>query len=228
MSRNEKYTAYDMGYFTETPQGRCNELCLHLAYSRDALNWIPLHGNRPVLIPSIGEKGMRDSYVYRKQDGAFVVLATNMWNSESIMCYESPDLATFTEGRLLRLNTAGMHAWAPEVIYDADRGDYAILWSGNTDHNRIYVNYTTDFIQESVTGEVQGCMSLFYRPGFQCGIGFDGKDIFAFRDTYISERIPFTGDKATLRIVNDHHELVLYFLNLYESPGNEVPSSFNR
>ena len=64
----------------------------------------------------------------------------------------------------------------------------------------------------SVTGEVQGCIGLFYRPGFQCGIGFDSKEIFAFRNTYISERIPFTGDKATLRIVNDHHELVLYFL----------------
>lgn len=64
----------------------------------------------------------------------------------------------------------------------------------------------------SVTGVSQGCLSLFYKPGFECGIGFDGKEIFAYRNTYISERIIFIGDEATLRLVNDHHELVLYFL----------------
>src|SRR5690625_1672236 len=100
-----------MGYFTESPEGYGDNYSLHLAYSLDAKNWIPFNDNLPVLIPEIGEKGMRDPFIYRKQDNTFVVLATNMWNSEYIMCYDSPDLVTFTGGRLLKMNDLGMHTW---------------------------------------------------------------------------------------------------------------------
>jgi len=39
------YSAYVMGYFTESPSGTANNYALHLAYSMDCLNWIPLNQN---------------------------------------------------------------------------------------------------------------------------------------------------------------------------------------
>lgn len=155
----EEETAYVMGYFTESPLNEGNEFSLHLAYSYDGLNWIPFNNNHPVLVPEIGEKGLRDPFVYKKQDGTFVLLATNMWNSEYIMCYDSKDLTAFENGRLLRLNTTGMHAWAPEVFFDKEKGRYGIFWSGNTDRNRIYVNYTEDFL--TVSDPI-----IYFDPGY--------------------------------------------------------------
>jgi beta-xylosidase len=54
---------------------------------------------------------------------------------------------------------------------------------------------------------------LFYKPGFQCGIGFDGSHVFAFRDQYRSERAKIAGDTVKLRLVNDHHDVILYYLS---------------
>jgi hypothetical protein len=158
-SKNEEI-AYVMGYFTETPLNEGNEFSLHLAYSYDGLNWIPLNNNKPILDPQIGERGLRDPFVYKKQDGSFVILATNMWNSEYIMCYDSPDLITFENGRLLQLNSEGMHSWAPEVFFDKKINKYGIFWSGNTDdRNRIYVNYTEDFV--TVSDPI-----IYFDPGY--------------------------------------------------------------
>lgn len=157
--QTEQPFGYIMGYFTESPECLANAFSLHLASSRDGRNWTALNRGEPVLSPRIGEQGMRDPFLFRKQDGSFIVVATNMWNSESIMCYESPDLIHFEAGRLLRLNNIGMHAWAPEVIFDPERMEYAILWSGNTDRNRIYVSYTADFF--NVTEP-----EVFFDPGY--------------------------------------------------------------
>ena len=91
---------YIMGYFSESPKGLANAFALHLASSRDRRNWTTLHVGQPVFVPEIGERGMRDPFIFRKQDGRYIVVATNMWNSESIMCYDSPDLIHFEAGRL--------------------------------------------------------------------------------------------------------------------------------
>ncbi|HEY0826651.1 MAG TPA: glycoside hydrolase family 43 protein, partial [Bacilli bacterium] len=149
----DPYTAYVMGYFTESPQGLANDYNFHLAYSTDSLNWTPLNQNNPVAIPTLGQQGLRDPFILRKQDGTFVVMATDLKGtnfsgpySDNIHIWDSTDLRTFTNYRLLPMNAGGMHIWAPEAFYDASLGQYAILWSGNTDYNRIYVSYTTDFI----------------------------------------------------------------------------------
>jgi sucrose-6-phosphate hydrolase SacC (GH32 family) len=153
------YSAYVMGYFKESPNGSANSPNLHLAVSTDGLNWIPLNQNNYVLKPTMGTGYLRDPHFCRKQDGTFVIVATDNWNSEYIHIWDSTDLRTFTNERLVRMNTTGMHAWAPETFYDASRGQYAIVWSGNTDRNRIYVSYTTDFV--NVTSP-----QVFFDPGF--------------------------------------------------------------
>lgn len=176
----DPYTAYVMGYFTESPDGSQNRFALHLAYSADGLNWIPLNQNKPVVKATLGYGALRDPFILRKQDGSFVVMATNMTGqdmganlSKSIHVWDSPDLRSFNNGRLLQVNNSStMHAWAPEAFWDASRGKYAILWSGNTDYNRIYVSYTTDF--KTVTNSTN--LTVFHDPGHDI---YDG-DMLAY------------------------------------------------
>ncbi|MCZ8520172.1 MULTISPECIES: glycoside hydrolase family 43 protein [Paenibacillus] len=146
---------YVLSYFGGVPY----DDSLHLAYSTDGLNWTPLNGNQPVFRPGIGTKHMRDPYVGRKQDGTFILLGTDNWNSEYLMAYDSADLIHWTNGRLIRMNTTAMHTWAPEMYYDASKRQYGIVWSGNTDRNRTYVNYTSDF--RTVTAP-----SIYFDPGY--------------------------------------------------------------
>jgi hypothetical protein len=148
-----------MTYFTDAEYG------LNLCCSADGFNWSALNDGKAVMVPEIGQKGLRDPAVFRKRDGSFVVVATDMrgtnWGDQSqyIQCYDSPDLCSFTNARLLQVHDGGMHAWAPEVFYDPVDGRYGIYWSGDTDYNRIYVNYTHDF--ETVTER-----QVLFDPGY--------------------------------------------------------------
>ncbi|XEC94803.1 family 43 glycosylhydrolase [Paenibacillus tarimensis] len=57
----------------------------------------------------------------------------------------------------------------------------------------------------------EGRLSLFYKPGFQCGIGFNGTHVFSFRDQYRSEYTEISGSTVMLRLVNDRHDVDLYY-----------------
>ncbi len=184
VSAADTYAGYVMGYFKESPDGSQNTFALHLAYSSDGLNWTPLNQNNPVVTPTLGEKGLRDPFILRKQDGTFVVMATNMNGQDFsgnksmyIHIWDSADLRTFTGYRLLQVhNSSTMHAWAPEAFYDASRGQYAIFWAGNTDRNRIYVSYTTDF--KTVTNV--NSLQVFFDPGVTA---YDS-DVISYNGTY--------------------------------------------
>ena len=163
--------AYVMGYFTENPGYGEAQYSLHLAYSYDGLNYIPLNQNEPVAIPTLGSKGLRDPFILRKQDGNFVVLGTNMIGinmganrSQFLHCWDSNDgLRTFINYRALKVNnTTTMHAWAPEAFWDPGRKQYAVIWAGNTDRNRLYVSYTADFITVSNVNS----LTVFHDPGY--------------------------------------------------------------
>mgnify|MGYP000866029714 FL=1 len=154
-------SGYIMAYFKQAP----GEYGLNLCYSTDGLHWRNINDGKPVLYAQMGTKGIRDPYIFRKQDGKFGIVATDMlgtnWGdtSQYIHYWESEDLINFTE-RLIKVhNRSNMHAWAPEVFYDENRKQYGIYWAGNTDYNRIYVNYTTDFVT------VSDC-EVFFDPGY--------------------------------------------------------------
>ena len=71
-------SAYVFGYFKETPNESGDSYALHLAVSADGLNWRSLNQNNPVATPTAGTLGLRDPFILRKQDGTFVVLATDL------------------------------------------------------------------------------------------------------------------------------------------------------
>ena len=103
---------------------------------------------KPVLSSDVGERGVRDPFMCRSPEGdTFYLIATDLsvytrggWNdnanqatktgSHSITIWESHDLVNWTDARLIEVakEKAGM-AWAPEMIYNEESGEYLIFFS---------------------------------------------------------------------------------------------------
>ena len=138
----------------------------------------------PVLESNVGELGVRDPFMLRSPEGdTFYLIATDLsiytrggWGanngnyatrtgSHSITIWESHDLVNWSEPRLIEVarKDAGM-AWAPEMIYREETGEYLIFFSstlvddvskgGNAKcvwKDCVYYTATRDFIHFSET-----------------------------------------------------------------------------
>ena len=131
---------------------------------------------KPVLSSKVGERGVRDPFICRSPEGdTFYLIATDLsvytrggWGnnngsqkftitgSHSITLWESHDLVNWTEGRLIEVarEDAGM-AWAPEMIYNDETGEYVIFFSSTIltdtkdaikERDCIYYTTTRDFV----------------------------------------------------------------------------------
>ncbi|OJH41933.1 glycoside hydrolase family 43 protein [Cystobacter ferrugineus] len=159
-------SAFAMGYFTESPNGLASDYGLHLAVSDDGREWTPLNQNAPVVTPTLGTKGLRDPFILRKQDGTFVVLATDLYGldfskqNQFIHVWDSRGLTSFENYRRVKLHELPTHSWAPEAFWDAQRGQYAVIYSAfNGTRDVILVNYTSDFVTFSAA-------QTYFDPGF--------------------------------------------------------------
>jgi hypothetical protein len=171
---NETY--YLFAYFKdkEIPGGGAG---LHLAWSEDGLRWTaPRNGDfffKPKQNPMF-----RDPNITQGPDGAFHLVWTTGWNSQSIGYASSTDLIHWSEDRIIPVMAAEPRArnvWAPETFYDAENQRFLIIWSstipgrfpktdaqGDDGYNhRIYYTTTTDFSAFAPA-------KLFYDPGFNC------------------------------------------------------------
>ncbi|MCX5421720.1 glycoside hydrolase family 43 protein [Streptomyces sp. NBC_00078] len=187
-----------MCYFTESRAGLGTNYGLHLAVSTDALQWMPLNQNNPVATPTGGEGGLRDPFILTKQDGTFVVMATDLkgtdWTRKSpyIHVWDSADLRSFDNYRLLKLHDMPTHTWAPEAFWDASRGQYGIIYSAvnSSGHNVIMVNYTTDFL--TVTSP-----QAFFDPGYDVIDGSLAMGVNGVNYLYFKGHNSLTGAKST-------------------------------
>lgn len=158
-------TGYVMAYFTESPQQQGADYGLHLAVSRDGLNWMPLNQNNPVVTPTAGTLGLRDPFLFRKRDGTFVVVATDLrgtiftLNNQFLHVWDSTNLTSFTGYRRVQMHNLATHTWAPTVFWDASRGQYGIVYSANNGQDVFLVNYTSDFRTVSAP-------QVYFSPGF--------------------------------------------------------------
>ena len=141
---------------------------IYFSVSADGRTWKTLNGKKPVLTSGIGEKGVRDPFILRGEDGKFFIIATDLsiyhrkddpdcWincqqnGSRSIVVWESNDLVNWSEVRLAEIAApdAGC-AWAPESIYDGEKCMYMVYWASQAAFDgyakeRVYRSYTRDF-----------------------------------------------------------------------------------
>lgn len=159
--------AYLFVHFVGTERTDMEEQ-IYFSVSKDGSEWKTLNGGKPVLISSLGEKGVRDPFVLRGEDGKFYIIATdlsiyhrhddpNCWvscqtsGSRSIIIWESDNLTDWSDARMVEVaaKDAGC-AWAPESIYDSEKDMYMVYWASevaadNYAKERVYRAYTKDF-----------------------------------------------------------------------------------
>ncbi len=161
------FAADSGGYLFVTFRGEGSPMTeqIYFMVSENGRDWSALHEGEPVLVSTVGEKGVRDPYIIRSHDGKKVYLiATDLsinlnrdWGraqtaaSKSIVIWESEDLVNWSEPRLVKVapDNAGC-TWAPEAVYDEERGEYMVFWASKTaDDNfvkqRIWAARTKDF-----------------------------------------------------------------------------------
>jgi len=163
---------YLFTYFTKN-----GEDGLHLAASIDGYKWEKLNGGAPYLAPRVGQsKLMRDPSVVRGPDGTFHLVWTSGWNENNIGYASTRDFLAWSAQKeipVMAHEPAVRNSWAPEIDYDAQRGEFIIFWASTIpgrfpatagmsedDYNhRLYFTTTKDFTTFAPT-------KLFYDPGF--------------------------------------------------------------
>jgi len=182
---DSKTSAYLFAYFTGNSG---NEEAIRFAVSNNGYNFRALNSNQPILdskqISSTG--GVRDPHILRGADGkTFYMVVTDMvsdkgWDSNRAMVLlKSTDLVNWSSA-VINIqkkypNQENLkRVWAPQTIYDAQKGKYMIYWSmqhGN-DIDKIYYAYANADFTDLETEPKQ----LFFSP--TNGACIDGDIIF--------------------------------------------------
>ncbi len=160
-----------------------DEEAVNFALSEDGYNFTALNENKPVIKQNLGKKCCRDPYIFRDEDGQFHIIATDMrsqdgWaNNNSMVLWDSDDLITWKNERIidfsqLESTKSANRVWAPEVIFDREKGEYMIYWTHNNADDDLdtvtWFAYTKDFI--SLTTEP----AVLFRPkSGMCAIDAD-------------------------------------------------------
>lgn len=149
---------------------------LHLAWSRDGLNWKVLRNYGSFLKPEVGGKLMRDPCIIQGPDGMFHMVWTTSWANRGIGIAHSTDLVHWSQQEFVPVmehEKTAKNCWAPEITWDSDKSEFIIYWAttipgrfqeteaaGDKGWNhRLYCTTTKDFKTYSGT-------RLFYDPGF--------------------------------------------------------------
>lgn len=170
---DEDYVGYLFCHFTGTENTTSDEqLYFALADEGEGLKFKDM-SQTPILTSNVGDKGVRDPFIYRSpENDTYYIIATDLsvknrggWKtnhdytrkgSHSITLWETHDLSEWGEPRLIEVAApdAGM-AWAPEMIYHEETGQYVIYFSSticNEDKSEIlyrdciYYTTTRDFV----------------------------------------------------------------------------------
>lgn len=139
-------TAYLAAYFDRTENHGTIE-SLHYAVSRDGFHFVSLKDGKVVAASVLGDKKMRDPMILRDPKGGFHLAVTNSWQKRQFALFDSPDLIHWTGERLVVPGQNLNPTWAPELGYDAARGEYFVFWTASEsdfDHACIYAMTSKD------------------------------------------------------------------------------------
>ena len=145
---------------------------LHLAISEDGYAWNEVEG--VFFEPTVGSGLMRDPHIIQGPDGVFRMVWTTGWHDKGIGYASSKDLVNWSKEQYIPVMEATkgtQNCWAPEIFYDATRGEYIVTWSSDVEgrfqetissdrmNNRTYFVTTKDFKAFSKA-------AIFFNPGF--------------------------------------------------------------
>jgi arabinoxylan arabinofuranohydrolase len=169
--RNEKYSAYLFTYFTGDDEA------IRFAISNDGYNYRALNGNNPILASSeiSATGGVRDPHIVRGEDGkTFYMVATDLhtekngWGpNQAMILLKSKDLINWTSQivniaeKFPELSTVSK-VWAPQTIYDSQKGKYMIYWSMSFGKGIIKLYYA--YANDDFTGLETTPKQLFFSP----------------------------------------------------------------
>ena len=140
-----------------------NEQTIHFAVSSDGYNFEALNGNEAVITQTKGTGCVRDPYILKGPDengkDCYFIIATDMnalegWTSNhALITWRSYDLINWTDETVIDIRDiegfeTTTRAWAPQAIWDEDKGMYMVYWANSTVENDTaghYYAYTKDF-----------------------------------------------------------------------------------
>ncbi|MEI5676382.1 MULTISPECIES: family 43 glycosylhydrolase [unclassified Nocardioides] len=103
---------------------------IHLALAEGgATTYAPLNNGRPVRYADSYAVKLGSPSIFRRPDGRFGVVATVNSNSSSVYLYDSPDLVTFRNQRLVAFNGLGLNARSVAVAYDNGIAAYRLTFT---------------------------------------------------------------------------------------------------
>ena len=143
---------------------------LHLALSKDGFTFDSVNRNRPVLEGTVNTCTLRDPFLIQSGHGVFHLLASDGWESTSIIHASSNDLIDWSEQAAVPVmdDVPGTrNSWAPEAFYDKESGLFRLIWSSTVCENpakderdhRIWSCETEDFHEFAES-------RLFFDPGY--------------------------------------------------------------
>ncbi|MDD6302136.1 MAG: glycoside hydrolase family 43 protein [Bacillales bacterium] len=174
--QEDDYEGYLFGHFIG--EGAAGQEQMYFALAENGLNFKDMNNKKPVLESKISEMGIRDPYLFRSPEGdTFYIVATNLsiynrggWGSSrgqsaskdgehTLIMWKSHDLVNWDDAveLLVAPSNAGM-AWAPEMAYNEETGEYVIFFASslvNEDRTEkikpdtIYYVTTRDFVHIS-------------------------------------------------------------------------------
>lgn len=151
-----RYGKYLFVYFVGNGEG---EETLHFAVSEDGYNFVPLNDNKPVITQTKGKKCVRDPYIFKGEKGEWYIIGTDMkcdegWESNhALITWKSDNLTDWYDETVIDIRELGNNyadttrAWAPQAMWDEEKGKYFIYWAHSTKrHNTagLYYAYSDD------------------------------------------------------------------------------------
>ena len=140
-----------------------DEQTIHFAVSSDGYNFEALNNNEAVIDQTKGTGCVRDPYILKGKDengkDCYFIIATDMnaldgWTSNhALITWRSYDLINWTDETVIDIRDiegfeTTTRAWAPQAIWDEEKGMYMVYWANSTEENDCaghYYAYTKDF-----------------------------------------------------------------------------------
>jgi hypothetical protein len=122
---------------------------MYYALSMDGRHFERLNSGRAVLRSTLDDRRLRDPMLFRDRTGRYRLVATVSPIHRLIAMWDSYDLVTWTNERLIRTGPpTSTKTWSPELAYDAQRDRYVLVYTadeGTWRSTAFYAMTTTDF-----------------------------------------------------------------------------------